>query len=118
MGSSLAGAMTLVQQAGVSFVDVAILRFLLLGFMKAFQDRPWRGKRGRLNIVGALTGASESRRPPGFTRNVITRMPHRRHTLLQIGWGNQRQLGSDGAADVPGLMILKSPGVSYRRGFF
>jgi hypothetical protein len=31
--------MTLVQQAGVSFVDVAILRFLLLAFMKAFQDR-------------------------------------------------------------------------------
>jgi hypothetical protein len=28
----------------------------------------------------------------GFTRNVITRMPHRRHTLLQIGWGNHRQL--------------------------
>jgi hypothetical protein len=23
-------------------------------------------------------------------RDVITRMPHRRHTLHQIGWGNQR----------------------------
>jgi hypothetical protein len=32
--------MTLVQQARLSFVDVAILRFLLLGFMKAFQDGP------------------------------------------------------------------------------
>jgi hypothetical protein len=53
-----------------------------------------------------------------FHAEVITRMPHRRHTSLQIGWGNQRQLGSDGAADVPSLMIFKSLGVSYRRGFF
>jgi hypothetical protein len=30
----LAGAITLVQLAGMSFVDVAILPFLLLGFMK------------------------------------------------------------------------------------
>jgi hypothetical protein len=35
--------MTLVKQAGVSFVDIAILRFLLFALMKAFQDRraPW-----------------------------------------------------------------------------
>jgi hypothetical protein len=38
-----AGAMTVVKQAGVSFVDIAILRFLLFALMKAFQDRraPW-----------------------------------------------------------------------------
>ena len=35
--------MTLVKQAGVSFVDIAIHRFLLFALMKAFQDRraPW-----------------------------------------------------------------------------
>ena len=35
--------MTLVKQAGVSFVDIAILRFLLFALMKAFQDyrAPW-----------------------------------------------------------------------------
>jgi hypothetical protein len=27
--------------------------------------------------------------PPVFSRNVFTRMPHRRHTLRQIGWSNQ-----------------------------
>jgi hypothetical protein len=32
--------MTLVKQASVSFVDIAILRFLLFALMKAFQDRP------------------------------------------------------------------------------
>src|SRR5260370_31611163 len=31
--------MTLVKQAGVSFVDITILRFLLFALMKAFQDR-------------------------------------------------------------------------------
>jgi hypothetical protein len=44
--------MTLVQLAGVSFVDVAILRFLLLGFMKAFQDRPC-GPSGLSESAGA-----------------------------------------------------------------
>jgi hypothetical protein len=35
--------MTIVKQAGVSFVDIAIHRFLLFALMKAFQDRraPW-----------------------------------------------------------------------------
>jgi hypothetical protein len=43
----------------------------------------------RLNFVGALTGGSESWRLPVFSQNVITRMPHRLHTLRQIGWSNQ-----------------------------
>ena len=35
--------MTIVKQAGVSFVDIAIFRFLLFALMKAFQNRraPW-----------------------------------------------------------------------------
>jgi hypothetical protein len=68
--------------------------------------------------IGNNRSSTQSHCGPQLPDDVITRLPHRRHTLLQIGWGNQRQLGSDGAADVPGLMIFKSPGASYRRGFF
>jgi hypothetical protein len=68
--------MSLVQRAGVSFVDVAILRFLLLAFMKAFQDR--RAARQDCQKAGA-PAESDTRRALSLELPVDGRArPHSR----------------------------------------
>jgi hypothetical protein len=68
--------MTLVKQAGVSFVDITILRFLVFALMKAFQDRraPWyqRGLiRKPLRKIGVILLHDVEQRFPGEFAMVL-----------------------------------------------